>query len=72
MLSIIDPIATLAIYGRFTVAERNEKGKLIIQRWVRRALGWRGKAMTRSLWEQKLDRNSRNAWLRGHAHFALP
>lgn len=54
VLSIIDPIATPAIYGRVsTVAERNEKGKLIIQRWVRRALGWRGKAMTRSLWEQK-------------------
>ena len=37
-LSIIDPIATPAIYGCVsTVAERNE-GKLIIQRWVRCAL----------------------------------
>ena len=54
VLSIIDPTASSPIYGRVsTVAERNEKGKLIIQRWVRRALGWRGKAMTRSLWEQK-------------------
>ncbi len=54
VLSIIDRNAPEPIYGRVsTVAERNENGKLIIQRWVRRILGWRGKAMTRSLWEQK-------------------
>ena len=54
VLSIIDRTAPEPIYGRVsTVAERNEKGKLLMQRWVRRILGWRGKAMTRSLWEQK-------------------
>ncbi len=54
VLSIIDSTAEPPVYGRVsTVAERNEKGKLIVQRWVRRALGWRGKAMTRSLWDQK-------------------
>ncbi|MDG2212911.1 MAG: DEAD/DEAH box helicase, partial [Verrucomicrobiota bacterium] len=53
-LSVIDPNGPEPIYGRVsTVAERNEKGKLLMQRWVRRILGWRGKAMTRSLWEQK-------------------
>jgi len=53
-LSVIDPNGPEPIYGRIsTVAERNEKGKLLMQRWVRRILGWRGKAMTRSLWEQK-------------------
>ena len=51
VLSIIDRTAPEPIYGRVsTVAERNEKGKLLMQRWVRRVLGWRGKAMTRSLW----------------------
>ena len=53
-LSVIDPNGPEPIYGRVsTVAERNEKGKLLMQRWVRRILGWRGKAMTRSLWEKK-------------------
>ena len=41
-------------YARVSVvAERNEKGKLILQRWVRRLINWRGKAMTRALWDQK-------------------
>ena len=54
VLSVIDRDAPEPIYGRVsTVAERNEKGKLIIQRWARRIMGWRGKAMTRALWEQK-------------------
>ena len=54
VLSIIDRNAPEPVYGRVsTVAEKNNKGRLIPQRWVRRALNWRGKAMTRSLWEKK-------------------
>ena len=42
------------VYGRVSVvAEKNAKGKLILLRWARRLLNWRGKAMTRQLWEQK-------------------
>jgi hypothetical protein len=53
-LSIIDRNAPEPMYGRVsTVAEKNDKGRLLPQRWVRRAINWRGKAMTRSLWEGK-------------------
>jgi len=54
VLSIIDRNVPEPVYGRIsTVAEKNDKGRLIPQRWVRRAINWRGKAMTRSLWEKK-------------------
>ena len=54
VLAVIDRSGPAPIYGRTsTVAEKNTKGKLLLQRWARRILQWRGKAMTRQLWEQK-------------------
>jgi superfamily II DNA/RNA helicase len=53
-LTLIARAGSESVYGRVsTAAEKNDKGKLILQRWVRRALNWRGKAMTGKLWEQK-------------------
>ena len=53
----------------FTVAERNEKGKLIIQRWVRRALP--RQSHDAILVEQKFGPQLQKRWLRGVRPFCI-
>ena len=66
-LTPLDRQAAVPEFARVSVvAERNEKGKLILQRWVRRLINWRGKAMTRALWDQKFgDQLARKLEQRG-------
>ena len=86
VLTVLDPNAAEPEYGRIaTVAEKNAKGKLLPVRWVRRVLNWRGKSMTRSLWETKFgpqlqhkmaERGTpileyRNLQMKISAHFSL-
>jgi len=43
------------VYGRaLTVADQLRDGRVVLQKWVRRLVGWHGRQISREVWEQQV------------------